>query len=71
MHGLSLTIFHASNPDLRKHSKQVKNLLKTETSGVKGLEISIVCEEVELIDYLEEHSGEYDWVIINKNGYRG
>ena len=52
MHALKLTIFHATNSDLKKYSKQVKTQLKSLIASVKSVEIDIIVEETDLLCWL-------------------
>ena len=68
---LLLTVFHAYNQDTKEYSKRIKTWLKAFQQSEKSVKIEPVLAETDIISYLCEKQTQYDWIILNKNGYRG
>lgn len=65
-----MTVLHTYNADLKKHSKHIRIQLK-DLQEHHHAKFNIVVEEIPLIAALQEKAASFDWVILNKNGYRG
>ena len=55
----------------KNYSKQIRNTLKELQGDYKDLKMEIVVEEGSLGEYLKEKGDNFDWIILNRNGYRG
>lgn len=49
----------------------MRNALKEMQGDYKDLKMEVVVEEGNLGNYLKEKGDNYDWIIMNRNGYRG
>ena len=67
----ALTILHVYSSATKNYSKQVKNYLKNAQSEYKNMNIEVIVEEGNLKESLCEKCNKHDWIIMNRNGYRG
>jgi nucleotide-binding universal stress UspA family protein len=66
-----LMVLHTFNQDLRKHCRHIKLLLRGVQEERKDMKWEQVFEERPLLQAVQERAGSFDWVILNKNGFRG
>ena len=64
-------MLHTYNEDLRKHSRHIKLQLKGVQEAHKDWRFEQCFEEEALIDVLQRMQGNFDWIVMNRNGYRG
>ena len=67
----NLTILHVYSSATKNYSKQIKNYLKNVQAEYKNINIDVIVEEGSLKESLCEKCCKYDWIIMNRNGYRG
>lgn len=66
-----LTVLHAFNEDLKKYSRHIKIVLKKAQEERPDFKFEQVFQEKDLLEAVKERENNYDWIIVNKNGYRG
>ena len=62
---------HAFNEDQRRHSKHIRLCLKRAQEDRLDFKWHQLWEEKDLLEAVTERQQAYDWVLLNKNGYRG